>query len=53
MPKIAETISDQKVRSHTFHFVTPGDSEVLKIPNACSTCHGDKSIEWAKTALES
>ena len=53
MPKIEETISDQKVRSHTFHFVTPGDTETLKIPNACNLCHDDKSIEWAKAALES
>jgi predicted CXXCH cytochrome family protein len=53
MPKIAETISDQKVRSHTFHFVTPSDTEASKIPNACNECHQDKSIEWAKTALES
>ena len=53
MPKIEETISDQKVRSHTFHFVTPGETETLKIPNACNECHTDKSIEWAKTALES
>jgi predicted CXXCH cytochrome family protein len=53
MPKIAQTIADQNVRSHTFHFVTPGDTESLKIPNACNECHKDKSIEWAKTALES
>ena len=53
MPKIAQTIADQNVRSHTFHFVTPGDTETLKIPNACNECHKDKSIEWAKTALES
>jgi predicted CXXCH cytochrome family protein len=53
MPKIAQTISDQNVRSHTFHFVTPSDTEALKIPNACNGCHTDKSVEWAKTALES
>jgi predicted CXXCH cytochrome family protein len=53
MPKIEQTIADQNVRSHTFHFVTPGDTEALKIPNACNLCHADKSIEWAKTALES
>jgi predicted CXXCH cytochrome family protein len=29
MPKIEETISDQKVRSHTFHFVTPSETEAL------------------------
>ena len=53
MPKIAETLGDQKVRSHTFHFVPPGDTETLKIPNACNECHSDKSVEWAKAALES
>ncbi len=53
MPKIAQTIADQNVRSHTFHFVTPGETEALKIPNACNECHKDKSIEWTKTALES
>ena len=52
MPKIEQTIADQNVRSHTFHFVTPGDTETLKIPNACNLCHDDKSIEWAKAALE-
>jgi predicted CXXCH cytochrome family protein len=52
MPKIAETISDQRVRSHTFHFVTPGDTDALKIPNACTVCHTDKSTEWATAALK-
>jgi predicted CXXCH cytochrome family protein len=53
MPKIEQTIADQNVRSHTFHFVTPGETETLKIPNACNLCHADKSIAWAKAALES
>jgi predicted CXXCH cytochrome family protein len=53
MPKIAQTISDQNVRSHTFHFVTPTETDALKIPNACNLCHTDKSTEWAKAALES
>jgi len=53
MPKIEQTIADQNVRSHTFRFVTPGDTETLKIPNACNLCHTDKSSEWAKAALES
>ena len=52
MPRIAQTIADQNVRSHTFHFVTPGDSETLKIPNACNVCHADKSTEWAAAALK-
>jgi predicted CXXCH cytochrome family protein len=53
MPKIEQTIADQNVRSHTFHFVTPGDTDALKIPNACNLCHTDKSTEWTKAALES
>ena len=52
MPKIEQTIADQNVRSHTFHFVTPGDTDALKIPNACSLCHTDKSTRWVKAALE-
>jgi predicted CXXCH cytochrome family protein len=52
MPKIAQTIADQNVRSHTFHFVTPGDTDALKIPNACNVCHTDKSTEWATAALK-
>jgi predicted CXXCH cytochrome family protein len=53
MPKIEQTIADQNVRSHTFHFVAPGETETLKIPNACNVCHADKSVEWAKEALAS
>jgi predicted CXXCH cytochrome family protein len=53
MPKIEQTIADQNVRSHTFHFVTPGDTDALKIPNACNLCHTDKSTEWATAALKS
>jgi predicted CXXCH cytochrome family protein len=53
MPKIEQTIADQNVRSHTFRFVTPGDTDSLKIPNACNVCHTDKSTEWATSALKS
>src|SRR5262249_41800632 len=35
MPAIAETLGDVKVRSHTFRFVWPEQTETLKIPNAC------------------
>jgi predicted CXXCH cytochrome family protein len=52
MPKIAETIADIKVRSHTFKFVSPSETDALKIPNACNLCHKDKSTEWATTALK-
>lgn len=51
MPKIAQTLGDVNVRSHTFHFVTPAKTESLKIPNACNVCHTDKSPAWATQAL--
>jgi predicted CXXCH cytochrome family protein len=51
MPKIAQTIADVNVRSHTFRFIPPAKAEALKIPNACSVCHTDKSVEWATTAM--
>ena len=52
MPKIAQTIGDVNVRSHTFRFVSPALSESLHIPNACTVCHADKSTAWATAALK-
>jgi predicted CXXCH cytochrome family protein len=39
MPKIEQTIADVNVRAHTFRFISPSESEALKIPNAviCAT----------------
>jgi predicted CXXCH cytochrome family protein len=51
MPKIATTIADVKVRSHTFAFITPAMTDKYKIPNACTTCHADKSTAWATEEL--
>jgi predicted CXXCH cytochrome family protein len=51
MPKIARTIADVNVRSHTFRFISPSETEKYKIPNACTSCHKDKSNEWATTEL--
>ena len=53
MPKIAQTIGDVNVRSHTFRFVTPAESDSLKIPNACNVCHQGQSTAWATNALRS
>jgi hypothetical protein len=53
MPKIEQTIADVNVSSHTFHFVTPGQTDTLKIPNACNVCHTDKTTAWANDALKS
>ena len=54
MPKIEQTIADINVRSHTFRFIPPRDTEMLKVPNSCNaSCHKDKSVEWAIGALRS
>jgi len=41
------------VRSHTMRFISPGAAERLKVPNACTGCHADKSNAWAIDALRS
>jgi predicted CXXCH cytochrome family protein len=51
MPKIAATVADINVRSHTFRFITPAQSEMYKIPNACVLCHKDKNNAWAGQQL--
>ena len=52
MPKIAQTLGDVNVRSHTFRFVYPAATDTLKIPNACNNCHKDKTTTWATDALK-
>jgi predicted CXXCH cytochrome family protein len=52
MPKLAITLGDVSVRSHTFRFVTPSMTDVYKIPNPCTSCHKDKSAAWATGALK-
>jgi predicted CXXCH cytochrome family protein len=51
MPKIEQTIGDVNVRSHTFRFISPSDSERLHVPNPCVDCHKDKTNRWAVEAL--
>jgi predicted CXXCH cytochrome family protein len=53
MPAIEQTIADVNVSSHTFHFVTPAQTDALKIPNACNVCHKDQPTSWAANALAS
>jgi predicted CXXCH cytochrome family protein len=52
MPKIEQTIADVNVRSHTFKFITPSDTDHLKVPNPCTGCHTDKTTKWAADALK-
>ena len=52
MPLIEETLGDVKVHAHTFRFITPPRHRALKVPNPCTLCHTDKSVEWAEQTLE-
>ena len=51
MPAIQQVIGEEKVRSHTFKFIPPSDTETLKVPNPCTTCHVGKPNAWASAAL--
>ena len=51
MPKIEVTVANQNVAAHTFKFITPAQTDSQKIPNACNTCHKDKTTAWATDAL--
>jgi predicted CXXCH cytochrome family protein len=51
MPKIEQTIADVNVRSHTFRFITPSMTDQYKIPNPCTSCHTDRTTQWAREAL--
>jgi len=52
MPKIEQTIADINVRGHTFNFITPEMTDQYKIPNPCTSCHADKTTDWARQALK-
>lgn len=53
MPQIEQTIADVMVRSHTFNFISPATTETLKVPNPCTTCHKEESLQWATNQLKS
>jgi predicted CXXCH cytochrome family protein len=52
MPKIEQTIANVNVRSHSFKFITPAQTDLYKIPNPCITCHTTQTNEWAKDQLK-
>lgn len=52
MPLVAQEIGAFNVASHTFHFGTPAQTDLLKIPNACAACHADKSAAWISAAMK-
>jgi predicted CXXCH cytochrome family protein len=52
MPKIeTEGMPGASVRAHTFRFITPAMTDRYKIPNACTSCHTEKSTAWATEEL--
>jgi predicted CXXCH cytochrome family protein len=51
MPAVEQTIANVNVRSHTFRFIMPADTERYGVPNPCTLCHKDKDNAWASTAL--
>ena len=52
MPAIeTEGVPNTFVHAHTFRFITPDMTDKYKIPNACTSCHSDKTIAWATNAL--
>jgi predicted CXXCH cytochrome family protein len=53
MPQIEQTVSDSFVSSHTFRFISPKETEQFGIPNPCTSCHKDKSNDWALAQLKS
>ncbi|HKT79724.1 MAG TPA: cytochrome c3 family protein [Vicinamibacterales bacterium] len=53
MPSIQQTIANVNVRSHTFGFITPEMTDQFKVPNPCTSCHNDKTTDWARDALHS
>ena len=53
MPAIEQTIKENFVAAHTFRFITPRATEQSNIPNPCTSCHKDKSTEWATAQLKS
>jgi predicted CXXCH cytochrome family protein len=52
MPKVAQEQGDVNVRSHTFRFITPEETDLYKIPNPCTSCHTDKTTDWARQSLQ-
>src|SRR5262249_3402153 len=51
MPERTYMIVDRR-HDHSFRVPRPDLSARLGTPNACNDCHGDKSAQWAASAIE-
>jgi predicted CXXCH cytochrome family protein len=52
MPAIARTVADINVRSHTFRFIAPSITRAYGVPNPCTSCHMDMSLDEASEELK-
>ena len=52
MPAIARTVGNVSVRSHTFEVISPVTTKQLGVPNACTSCHTDRTPDWAIEAMK-
>jgi len=53
LPKIEQNHQGQLRKRAHLPFITPEDTEQSGIPNPCTSCHKDKSAQWAKDQLKS
>ena len=51
MPQIETTVANVRVSAHTFRFIGPELTDKYRIPNACTSCHSDRSTAWAEQAM--
>ena len=52
MPAIqTEGVPGVFVHAHTFKFIPPDVTDRYKVPNPCTSCHGDKTTAWAREAM--
>ncbi len=54
MPKTGKHLKSSPLtaRTHVFGFITPDDTRKYGVPNACTSCHDDKTLEWAEEKLK-
>ena len=50
MPARTYMVIDRR-RDHSFRIPRPDLSRTLGVPNACTSCHQDRSIEWAESVV--
>lgn len=53
MPKIeSEGVPGASVHAHTFRFISPAMTDRYNMPNPCTSCHADKTTDWAKGVMD-